>query len=428
MVSTAYGQDRATNGEPTVGWIERKMMKRGSIVCLRSETPAAAQRIFATAVVVFAVVASLSYVHAEPRRAPSNSTVLERLPASAATRELEPLRRALRNDPQDVRSALTLAQRYVEIGRSTSDPRFASYALATLAPWMRKARPPASVLVLEATALQNLHRFTEALGLLDRALAMEPDNSQAWLTKATLQQVQGNFSGAQASCKRLSRSGDLLIALTCRLSIDSLTGKLTPSYHVLRSAVGDLGRQREIDAWVMGQLAEMALRLADFTAAERHFRMALQLEPDDVYLRAAYADLLLLRGRNAATIELLSDSASHDVLLLRLAIAAHRAGVRESQQWTAMFDARRRATRPDDNPHLREHARFLLDVLDRPTDALALARRNWEFQREPADLRIYARAARAAASTADEQIVQHWIDQTGFEDRTLHAESLGLNL
>ncbi len=79
-------------------------------------------------------------VAAAPRIPPSEATVLEHVPAAIATEKLEPLRTRLGSHPQDLPAALALAQGYLDIGRATADPRFVSYAQATLAPWAR-AKP-----------------------------------------------------------------------------------------------------------------------------------------------------------------------------------------------------------------------------------------------------------------------------------------------
>lgn len=359
-----------------------------------------------------------------PRVPGNDAVVLERVPAALAARKLEPLRRKLSARPDDLQSALELARGYLDIGRETSDPRFVSYAYATLTPWLQHDNPPAPVLVLAATALQSTHRFDHSLAMLDRALAIEPENGQAWLTKATVLQVQGKFPAARAACRHLIRTADQMNALACVTSVDSLSGRLAPSYSALQR-LGSVNQAAEngTRSWVLGQLGEMATRLGDFGAAEAHFKAALRATPTDIYLKGAYADLLLLQNRHHEVIEFLDGSESHDTLLLRLAIAGQQLGVAEGMRWEQLYDARRRAARPDDNPHMREHARFLLDVRDEPAEALRLAQVNWQVQREPADVRVYLQAAQRARKPDAATLVHQWIRETGFEDYTLEGAS-----
>lgn len=361
----------------------------------------------------------------EPYVPDSDALVLERVPAALATRQLEPLRRQLSAEPRDLQSALELAQGYLEIGRETSDPRFVSYAQATLTPWLEQENPPAPVLVMAATALQSSHRFDESLALLDRALAGDPQNAQAWLTKATVLQVQGNLSAARAACRQLLQTASQLIALTCVTSVDGLNGQLESSYRALQRVFArDSGAEEDIRSWVLGHLGEMAVRLGNFDTAEEHFKAALRATPGDVYLKGAYADLLLLQNRDREVVELLDGSESQDVLLLRLAIAGQRIGTDEGARWERLFDARLRAARPDDDTHLREHARFMLEVSGDAARALELAQKNWQVQREPADLHVYMNSAHRAKKPQAAEALHEWVRQTGYEDRTLEIASM----
>lgn len=135
--------------------------------------------------------------------------------------------------------------------------------------------------------------------------------------------------------------------------------------------------------------------------------------------KSPYADLLLLQNRDRDVLELLKGKASHDTLLLRMAIAARRLGTGDAERWARLYDARRLAERQEDARHLREHARFMLDVRGVPDESLALARHNWRTQREAADVRIFLRAAQAAQSADAEAAVRGWIAETGYEDRVL---------
>jgi tetratricopeptide (TPR) repeat protein len=362
-----------------------------------------------------ALAAAAPYVPA------GDATVLERVPARAALERLAPLRQALAANPNELDTALALAQGYIAIGRENGDPRFVAYGEATLASWVRQSRPPEKVLVIQATALQYLHRFDESLALLDRALALQPLDAQAWLTRATLLELKGEFASARPACARLARAADALIALTCLASVDGRSGRLAESHERLRALPADDARlTADTRTWVLAVRAEMAERLDDPASAGLDYAAALEISPGDPYLKAAYADLLLRIGRPDEVLTLLAGNEAQDPLLLRLAIATQRLGSLEAPRWRQAFEERLRAAeREHDSTHQRERAMFLLDVRGDAGAALESARRNWALQREPADLRIYTRAALRAHSAADCALLSHWLAATHYEDRTL---------
>jgi tetratricopeptide (TPR) repeat protein len=296
-----------------------------------------------------------------------------------------------------------------------------SYAEATLSPWLARPNPDPTALTLAATTLQYLHRFDAALGLLNRALAVQTFNGQAWLTKATILQVQGHFDAARQACRPLIQISGHLVALTCLTSIDSLTGNLSASYLALRSVFTDDPRlDPGLRVWILDQLADMTQRAGDEKAAEADLLAALRVAPQDGYSKGAYADLLLQENRDSEVVRLLQADEQQDNLLLRLAIAATRLGSADGRRWSDMFQARYEAARRDgDFTHLREQARFLLEVRGKTAEALDLAERDWQVQREPGDVRIYFAAAAAAGNQAALRNVRDWIQQTRYEDHVL---------
>jgi tetratricopeptide (TPR) repeat protein len=362
---------------------------------------------------------------ATPRIPVNDSVVLEQIPAAAATRSLEPLRRRLGAQPQDLPSVVALAQGYLDIGRTTADPRFVSYAESTLSPWLKRANPSPAVLVLAAAVCQYLHRFDEALALLDRALLADPQNGQAWLTKATILQVQGHFDSALTACRPLVRTSGQLVALTCITSINSLTGKLDASYAALqRVFVDDPRLPTGVRVWIREELADMAARAGNIGAAKSYLLAALQVAPQDPYAKAAYADLLLREGRDAEVVKLLRQDEAQDNLLLRLALAGSRLPGMDGPRWSDAFQARYEAARRDgDFTHLREQARFVLEVRGDAHAALRLAARNWQAQREPADVSLYWQAASRAGDPQAIGEIRSWIHETGYEDRTLDTSA-----
>ena len=358
---------------------------------------------------------------ASPYTPASDDTVIEQVPARSELERLAPLRAAVAADPADPGSGLALATAYIDIGRRNSDPRFIAYAQATLLPWLGKPQPPERALVLQAITLQYLHQFDAALALLERALALEPLDAQAWLTRASLLELRGDYAAARHACARLVRSADEFTALTCLASVAGRSGELAASLRAL-SQLEDLDPRvpATLRAWRLAVRAEMAVRLGDDRAAEADLRAALSATADDPYLKAAYADLLLQSGRPREVLLLLAGSEAQDPLLLRIAIAAHQLGSPEAPRWKQAYEERLRAAERDgDSTHRREQALYLLEVRDDPAGALAYARRDWAVQREPADVRIYARAAERTHSAADCMQLARWITDSHYEDRAL---------
>ena len=361
---------------------------------------------------------------AEPYIPNADDAILERLPAARdpRVRVLAVARTRLAEDPANLNRAFSLASAYIALGQSQGDPRYEGYAQAALAPWWDLVEPPVPVLILRATLEQRRHDFDAALADLERVLARQPGHSQALLTKATILGVQGKPAEALDSCAQLTGGVDILVEAACTASAYGLAGRAREGYRLLQD-----GRRRSpgaepiLQVWAHTILGELAEQLGYVAAAEKHFRDALSLSRDP-YLLGAYADFLLDQDRPAEVLELLEDESRIDPLLLRLALAEQRLGAPALGEHLALlqdrFDAARRR---GDSVHLREEARFTLHLLDRPGEALELARRNWATQREPADARLLLEAALAAGEPAAAQPVLDWLDRTGLEHVGIEA-------
>jgi tetratricopeptide (TPR) repeat protein len=337
--------------------------------------------------------------------------VLAELPAGA--RHASAPSRDLTRTRLDI--ALPLVQFDISRARATGDLRFLGYGEAILLPWLSHAPVAPQVLVLHATILQSRHQFAAALGELDQALTMRPNDPQAWLTRATVLRVIGRYAEALESCGHLAAAADPAILVLCTQSVQSLSGHLQEAY----AAVVALPQQSmppEARAWRYSELGEMAERLGDDASAEHWLREGLQVAPDDFYLRGACADLLLRHQRAAETLELLRGYESMEPMLLRITIAHVQlrdgSAARSQALLQNAFDLEQQR---GDAVHRREQARFFLDVDRQPALALTAARQNWQVQREPDDLLILLRAARAAdepqlAAPAREFLREHRLE------------------
>jgi tetratricopeptide (TPR) repeat protein len=344
--------------------------------------------------VLVTIAAGMGAASASPYVPRNDDEVLARLPAGA-THASAPLRQQA-DTRLDV--ALPLAQFYISQARATGDLRFLGYAEAALSRWTSQSPPNPAALVLQATILQSRHAFDAALGELDEALRARPDDAQAWLTRATVLRVLGRYPEAGAACVQFARWADAGVSLICEQSIQGLTGHLETAYASLTalSTQGMLDAER---AWCDSELGEMAVRLGRDTDAEHWFRVALTHSPHDFYVRAALADLLLRQHRSGEVLLLLQGQESIEPLLLRLAIAQKQQGSRDLARSAQLLQAAFATEAARGEPvHRREQARFLLEVQNRPQEALVVALANWDVQREPEDALVLVNAARAAGA------------------------------
>jgi Tfp pilus assembly protein PilF len=361
------------------------------------------------------LAAPLATAWATPYIPGNDATVLAELPAGA--RHTSSANRQITRTRLDI--ALPLAQFYITRARATGDLRFLGYAEAILTPWMNKPDVPTAVLVLHATLLQSRHLFDASLRELDRALAKAPEDAQAWLTRATVLRVLGRYEEARTSCERLAAAADPAINTLCLQSLTGLTGHLQDAYAAI-AALPQQALPPEARAWRYSELGEMAERLGDDAAAEHWLRQGLAVAPDDFYMRAACADVLLRRGRATETLQLLTGYESMEPMLLRIAIAQRLlgdgAGVRSANLLASAFSVEQQR---GDAVHRREQARFLLDVSSQPAAALAAARENWQVQREPEDILILLRAAQAAHEAKAAQPAREFLKSRKLQDARL---------
>lgn len=341
-------------------------------------------------------------------------------PGDARRRETDELRRALAREPRDVATATKLARLDILLARERADPRYLGHAQAALAPWWDSPDAPGEVLVLRATIEQSLHDFDAALADLDRALAKTPGDVQAWLTKATVLTVRAQHEEARAACTRVAELGAFFPALVCTATVESLTGDARGALQRLAPALGRVSRDER--QWGLSVAGEIAFRAGDAKAAEASFREALALDPHDAYTRGALADLLLDADRAAEAAALVAGQESNDALLLRLAIAEKRTSAHAAGDHVATLRARFDASRArGDVVHRREEARFLLELEGDAERALALAKANFDVQKEPWDVRILLETAKAARRPEEARAALDHVRRTKLEDPAIAA-------
>ncbi len=360
---------------------------------------------------------------AEPLRPDDDAEVLAVVPPRQqnGSSALTAARTALAAGPRNLELALALARAAIEEGREQANPRRYGEAQAALTPWWDAVEPPTEVRVLRAVVLQAFHNFPEALADLDDVLASDPGNAQARLSRALVRLVGGDVLGATADCQRLPLSAGRYVAIACLARVAAMRGAGARAYEKLGALIEvDPGLTGTMRGFAISIAADLAVGLGLNSAAERYFKEAADGATADVPLLAAYADYLLDNDRAAEALELLEGKGEADILLLRRAIAAKRLGDPRLEQWSAILDERFAAAVASGNRvHLREEARYRLEVLDNPKEALPLAQANWQVQKETADARILLACAIASGETSAAASVVDFVRKTGLRDSRL---------
>lgn len=381
---------------------------------------------FSLLVLVPVLLLAAGLTGAAPHVPKDDGVVLEFLPMrplDATVVELRRLQAAHDAAPQDPAAAARLARRLFELANAEGDPRYVGYAEAALRPWRDAAAPPADVLLLRALLRQYRHDFPAALRDLEGVLRAEPDNVEARAWRSAIYMVQAEYAAAARECAALAAEAEALLAIGCAAYVDGSTGGARAAYARLAGALRDAPEAGTgARLWTLTRLAELAWRLGEAAAAERHFRAALALGRDDNFLLAAYADFLLQQGRPKEVVALLEKWERSDTLLLRLALAERALAAPAAERHIRILGERFAEARlRGERLHLQEEARYFLDLRGDAKAAIAAAAENYKTQREPRDAAVLLEAALAAGDRAAAAPALAWLDASGFESEPLRA-------
>lgn len=328
--------------------------------------------------------------------------VIERLPRGYA--ELVPQARAP--------ASLAGAQALLETGASTGDARLIARADAMLARVLGGRITPAH-LRAQAYAAQYRHDFKTALGLLDRAIRLDPRDGDARLARAQILLVQGEIGQARRECASLALGIDVGRGSLCVAAVALRRGEYDTAERLLERWLDRAGPKDEARRHALVLRAEAASRRGD-ADADVWFHRALELAPRDVRTLAAVSRHLRNSGRPAEAYALLADAPASDHLLLERALAARASGRSDADTLADALGRQFALTRAlGAEPDLRDEAEYALMLRRDPAAALPLAKRNFAEQRDHEDVELLRRAALAAGQPQAWQPVEAWAHSQG---------------
>ena len=375
----------------------------------------------------------LTTAEAAPYRPSDPAEVLEKVPEGLRGEEgkaFSQLRSKMEASPADQAIAGEFVRMSIERGRRLSDPRFFGYAEAEVNRILSSHPDVSEFLIYRGILKQRKHDFSAALTDLTRATKALPQNPQGWATLSAVQIVTGDYDGARKSCARLIPLSSALAASGCLALVGSLTGSAEKSYQSLDSLLQNAETQGEVNKaerlWAISILGEIAERLGRREQAEGWYKKALEIDPDDSFLLSAYADFLILGGRDAEVIPLLRGRENIDPLLLRLVVAEKHAKDPSFEKDRAQLAARFESEEArGESIHLRERAIYVSRIEEKAPEALAFAKRNWEVQKEPIDTLLLAELASRVSDSEALQKVEAWRKERGQEDVRVSATLSG---
>ena len=338
------------------------------------------------------------------------AAVVLRLGSSSSESQLAQLRAASVAAPNDVDALLRYVDALVEAGARSGNERYYGYAEQALNGWRDGGQP--AVALRRAQLLQHRHEFAAAEQLLGTILQVDARDSEARLMRAQVRLHLHQPQEALADCTSLMSTVDLLTSTTCIAQARAALGDLQRAQTLLLRVLEYQKGGNATRSWSAGIAAEFAVRLGDASTADRWYREAFELDPQSHYARIIYADYLLSAGRFDEATKVASRGASL-ADRARSVLAGRDATSLEAQRLQLAWDE---ADARGETAHLRDRARFELDLLHDPAKAHASARTSFKERSEPDDALLLATTAAATRDEESRNAVLAWQQRNRYQD------------
>ncbi len=217
----------------------------------------------------------------------------------------------LREEPNDLSSAVMLSDALLRQARATNDGRPAGRAAAVLTTAVKASPGSYDALRLLGAIDLSLHRFPEALAVGRRARDLRP--SDAWnygvIGDALLE--LGEYEQAFASFERMMELRPSAAAYARVAYARELSGDLDGALEAMRIALAATPAQdHEAQAWYATQMGELLLTLRRVDEADREFRRALFVYPHYPLAVVGTGKVAVARGDRDGALAIYQDQLS----------------------------------------------------------------------------------------------------------------------
>lgn len=248
---------------------------------------------------------------------------------------------------------------------------------------------------LLARIQQYEHEFKLALENLDKLIAIDAKNQNAWLLKANIFLTQSQYDKAQRACDTVVGMSEPIVFTACSMEVEGYNGDLQKSYDILsRVATERVKKGDSVAIWLSQILAEQSLRLQDPTQAIEWLSYV-PLEQAPLSLVILWADAMLATDNyqtlsDQLNIILEASDTYDDALLIRMVIAENQLG---TKQWTSQLEKQiALRIQRQDLYHAADLARYFIDIKPDATKAKYWADINWQQVKLFEDKQLLERA------------------------------------
>ena len=373
----------------------------------------------ATVVVMMGLVTGLAAT-----AAPAETSV-----ASPAQVKIEQARIAIAKDPGRCQGHTDLALALARRARETSDPAFYAQAEAALEKCLAVSPDDREALKVRAWVLLGQHRFAEARDLATALNKRVPDDLTVYGLLTDAQAELGNYAEAEAACQWMLdlRPGNVP-GLTRAAYLRELFGDLDGALELMSAAYQQTPfSETEDRAWILTQLGHLHLAAGRPAEAETVLRRALDEFPGYHYALGQLASVRTAQGRHQEAADLMRrryQAAPHPENLYEMAQALERSGqAAPARAAYAEFERVARAEMEQADNANHELVYYYADHASRPTEALALARKELVRRRDVHTLAAYAWALHASGRPAEAQRQMRQALEVGTRDPELRRRA-----
>jgi tetratricopeptide (TPR) repeat protein len=242
---------------------------------------------------------------------------------------------------------------------------------------------------------QYEHEFELALENLEKLIAIDAKNQNAWLLKANIFLTQSQYGNAQEACKVVAGIAEPLVFTACLMEVGGYNGDLKKSYDILsRIAAERVTRGDSVAIWLSQILAEQSFRLGSAEQAIEWLNH-IPIERAPLSLVVLWADIMLARGDYQTISQQLNkvleaNDTYDDALLIRMVVAENQLG---GSRWTSQLEKQiALRIQRQDLYHAADLARYFIDIKPDADKAKYWADINWQQAKLYDDRQLLERA------------------------------------